>query len=326
MMFDRPGAAAELNRLGAAGIPCIFIIDFEMEAPLVLPLREVRADAILYDFRGKRNFTASTGAISEGIELFPRPVPFERYEEMFQTVFRHIDAGNSYLVNLTVPTPVESPHSLRDIFHASAAKYRLLVEGRFVVFSPECFVRMEDGMIATFPMKGTIDAAVPDAEQTILTDPKEAAEQVTVTDLLRNDLSMVASDVAVKSFRYTERIRSTGRELIQVSTCIEGRLPADYPDRLGDILFALLPAGSVTGAPKRKTLGIIRSAENGPRGYYTGIAGIFDGRAVDSCVLIRFIESSGGTLVYRSGGGITAGSEPRKEYQELLDKIYVPVA
>jgi para-aminobenzoate synthetase component 1 len=89
-------------------------------------------------------------------------------------------------------------------------------------------------------------------------------------------------------------------------------------------LFALLPAGSISGAPKVKTLEIIKNAENYERGYYTGTAFYFDGDNLDSCVLIRFIEQTEKGWVYKSGGGITIYSDARKEYQEILDKIYVP--
>ena len=77
--------------------------------------------------------------------------------------------------------------------------------------------------------------------------------------------------------------------------------------------------------PKRKTLEIIREAEGGPRGYYTGVAGYFDGATLDSCVMIRFIEQDQEKFYYRSGGGITSQSDPEKEYQEMKDKVYLPI-
>jgi para-aminobenzoate synthetase component I len=102
-------------------------------------------------------------------------------------------------------------------------------------------------------------------------------------------------------------------------------LPVNYREQLGDILCALLPAGSVSGAPKAKTLEIIREAEGEDRGYYTGVFGYFDGTNLDSAVMIRFIEHNQGEYYYRSGGGITTQSQAENEYQEVLDKIYVPV-
>jgi len=89
--------------------------------------------------------------------------------------------------------------------------------------------------------------------------------------------------------------------------------------------MALLPAGSVSGAPKKKTLEIIAENETDPRGYYTGVFGIFDGENVDSAVMIRYIEKSGDKLWYRSGCGITNQSECASEYKEMIDKVYVPI-
>ena len=97
-----------------------------------------------------------------------------------------------------------------------------------------------------------------------------------------------------------------------------------WEENFCDILFKLLPAGSISGAPKQKTLEIIDGVEIKDRGFYTGVFGLFDGKNVDSGVSIRFIEKENGKFWYRSGGGITALSSAEKEYQELIDKIHVP--
>ena len=113
--------------------------------------------------------------------------------------------------------------------------------------------------------------------------------------------------------------------MLQVSSEITGNLPSDYRNRLGEILVKLLPAGSISGAPKPKTLEIIQKAEGEKRGYYTGIFGYFDGHQLDSGVMIRFIEKAAEKYFYRSGGGITTQSISSLEYQEAIDKVYVPV-
>jgi para-aminobenzoate synthetase component 1 len=87
----------------------------------------------------------------------------------------------------------------------------------------------------------------------------------------------------------------------------------------------MLPAGSVTGAPKLETVRIIKESENYERGWYTGIFGVFDGKSLDSGVMIRFIEKKGNDFYFKSGGGITYMSDPLKEYEELITKVYVPV-
>lgn len=173
-------------------------------------------------------------------------------------------------------------------------------------------------------MKGTIDATIPDAVNKILSDFKETAEHNTIVDLLRNDLSLSSHSVHVKRFRYIDHIKNRFRNILQVSSEIEGRLPDNYHEHLGDIICPMIPAGSVSGAPKSATVNLIRNAEREPRGFYTGVFGYYDGNTLDSGVLIRFIESHNGQLYYRSGGGITAYSQCADEYDEVLKKIYLP--
>jgi para-aminobenzoate synthetase component 1 len=91
---------------------------------------------------------------------------------------------------------------------------------------------------------------------------------------------------------------------------------------IGAIIFSLLPAGSISGAPKKKT---VEKAENYPRNYFTGIFGIFDGNNLDSAVMIRFIENINDEFYFKSGGGITFMSNPESEYQEMINKVYVPI-
>ena len=136
---------------------------------------------------------------------------------------------------------------------------------------------------------------------------------------------MVAKNVKVERFQYIDHIKTHRNELFQMSSEISGELPENYLDNLGDIIFKMLPAGSITGAPKAKTIEVIKEAEQYNRGFYTGVFGIFDGENIDSGVMIRFIEKTDEGLVYKSGGGITAKSKCDEEYQELIDKIYIPV-
>jgi para-aminobenzoate synthetase component 1 len=173
-------------------------------------------------------------------------------------------------------------------------------------------------------MKGTIDASVENAKEKILSDEKEMAEHIMVVDLLRNDLSIVAKNIQVEDFRYIEHLKTGNKELLQVSSKITGQLPDEWRDDFGNIITALLPVGSITGTPKRSTIQIIESIEDYDRGFFTGIFGYFDGKDFDSAVMIRFIEKSDEGLIYKSGGGITIESDSRSEYQEMLDKIYIP--
>jgi para-aminobenzoate synthetase component 1 len=313
-----------MNRYGKEGTPFIFIVDFEMQMPLVMPVEDVRQEAILYNFNG---FTNQPDNIFPGtafsFEKFP--VGEDKYKKSFDLVMKHLRFGNSYLTNLTFPTRIRTNLSLPQLYHLSQARYKIHYSGLFTVFSPEIFVQVRDGYIFSYPMKGTIDASIPDAERIILRDEKELAEHNTIVDLIRNDLSMVSDHVRVIRFRYIDRLRTTHKDLLQVSSEIRGELPVNYREQIGTILFTLLPAGSVSGAPKKKTVEIIREAETYNRGYYTGVAGHFDGTDLDCGVLIRFIEKTPEGLVYKSGGGITVRSMLKKEYCEMIDKVYVPI-
>jgi len=314
----------EMNRLGRERIPFLFVIDFEMGTPILLPLESVRVENILFNVNGFSNYT--TPIISPRKIFFKKnPVSINEYTIAFNKVLQNINLGNSYLVNLTFPTEIETNLSLKEIFYLSVAPYKLFAEDKFVVFSPESFVRIFNGKIFSFPMKGTIDASIPMASELILNDEKEKAEHTTIVDLIRNDLSMVSQNVKVERFRYIELIRTIEKDLYQVSSEISGEPPNDYHSNLGSIIFELLPAGSISGAPKKKTVEIIKDAENYKRGFYTGIFGYFDGNNLDSAVMIRFIEKIGDKLFYKSGGGITARSKLELEYQEMIDKVYVPI-
>jgi len=301
----------------------LFILDYRLKTAILLPIEECLKYGILFDIEGVSNAPESADHID--IQLKKNPIPFAEYLKSFQQIQTAIQKGNSYLANLTCSTPIEANASLSEIFGQSAAPYKLLFMNQFLVFSPECFVKISQGKISTFPMKGTIDASLDGAEELLMRNEKETAEHATIVDLLRNDLSRVASNVQVEKYRYIERINTSGKSLLQMSSVISGDLPPSHRDTLGDLILELLPAGSICGAPKQSTLNIIEKAESHERGFYTGVFGIFDGESLNSGVMIRFIENQGGQLFYKSGGGITAKSDPWEEYQELIDKIYVPL-
>lgn len=255
------------------------------------------------------------------------PQSYKSYHSGFKVIMNHIRRGDSFLLNYTQPTRVETNLTLEELFYTSQARYKVHLKGVFTCFSPETFVTIdEQGIISSFPMKGTADTSDENAEALLMADSKEIAEHHTIVDLIRNDLSRVADKVNVEKFRYTERIRTNQKELIQVSSKISGKLPKDWQSHIGDIFSKLLPAGSVTGAPKRKTVEIIKKAENYERGWYTGIFGIYDGKTVESAVLIRFIEDQNGETIFKSGGGITFQSDCSDEYNEMIKKVYVPFA
>lgn len=319
-------AIQKMNDLGKQGKPFLFIIDYEMKQPIVLTLEEVEEQHIFYKINNETNFSFDKSSYEKPLYLEKYPINFSEYEYSFNIVKNHLLRGDSFLINLTKPTPIKINLSLQEIFQRSRAKYQLYFQDKFVLFSPEIFVKIQDGIISSHPMKGTILASFPNAETEILSNQKEFAEHTTIVDLIRNDISMVADKVWVEKFRYLSRVHTHEGDLIQVSSEICGQLPDDYAENIGTLLFKLLPAGSITGAPKPQTMNIIKEAENYDRGYYTGVFGMFDGKNLDSSVMIRFIEKQkDGSLIFKSGGGITVFSDPRAEYQEMIDKVYLPI-
>ena len=374
----------KINRLASQDEPFLFVINYQGDKAFIRQLSDINPEECLFDFEGRGNFSDEMKNNSEKIAEISwqiAPPLYEDYERSFDIVKNNIMAGNSYLTNLTCKVPVSCNLSLEDIFNQAKGKYKLLLRRKrnqaedkaqqkeeeeaqnkadkkeenieeisnpFVCFSPETFVRIKNGRIYSYPMKGTLDASLPDAEKQLMEDRKEAAEHATIVDLIRNDLSRVAENVRVDKYRYIDVLHTNKGDILQTSSEISGRLPEDYRQHLGEILDAQLPAGSITGAPKDKTMQIIHEAEGYDRGFYTGIMGIYDQGEFNSAVMIRFIEEENSPvdfeadgeknfkanegkepkesreLYFKAGGGITSKSDCRREYEEVIQKIYLP--
>lgn len=321
-MKTRDEALGLMNEWGARGVPFLFFTDFEGERVFLEKINALDPERLSFNFNGETNQPENNQG---SLALSKTPIRIETFALAFNKVIEEIKYGNSFLTNLTFETPIEISGSLRDVFDRSKAKYKLLFDDQFVCFSPESFVQIHKNVIRSFPMKGTIDADIEKASEIILNDPKETAEHVTIVDLIRNDLSLVAKNVRVERFRFIDEIQTGKGELLQVSSEVVGDLSVNWRSAIGDILFALLPAGSICGAPKPKTVDIIKRVETNDRGFYTGVCGLFDGESLDSGVMIRFIEQKANGLIYKSGGGITGMSKMETEYREYIDKIYVPI-
>ncbi|MDX2432790.1 MAG: aminodeoxychorismate synthase component I [Bacteroides sp.] len=322
--YSREDSISLMNRFGRSGSPFMFLISFTGEGNIVVPMNEAAPGGFCLEMPGLKNH--DLGELEkEAISFTKLPVDRERYKEAFFLVKDQILYGNSFLLNLTFPTRVKCSYTLEEIFRGSKAPFKLFLEDELVVFSPERFVRIEGTTITSNPMKGTIDANIPGAQGRLISDLKEDAEHNTIVDLIRNDLSIIASDVKVNRFKYIDRIRTHQGELLQMSSEISGTLPENFQSRLGSKIFSLLPAGSICGAPKKRTLEIIRSAEKYERGYYTGVFGYWDGTILDSAVAIRYIEKNENRLNFKSGGGITFQSNCDHEYDEMVNKVYVPI-
>jgi len=253
----------------------------------------------------------------------------EEYLAAVDAALRYIAAGDVYQVNLAqrfVAAGSPEPAALfAELQRRHAVPFAAYVDGGDFVLvsnSPECFLTVRDGELATFPIKGTrgrggeahADAAL---ARELAMDPKERAEHVMIVDLERNDLGRVCRTGSV---RVDELARvHTFPSLHHMVSRVSGRLRPDAT--LGDILRATFPGGSITGAPKIRAMEIIDALEPVTRGFYTGAIGFvaLDGQAVFN-LAIRTAVATAHTLTYHAGGGIVADSIPAREYDETLLK------
>ncbi len=316
--FDRMDALSEKR------MPFFFIVDFLMQNVEVYTIPDLDNNDISISFPKFRHYCCEEAVeVSLNMQAFPETI--RDYQIGFETVQDNLKFGNSYLMNYTRKTEIKVDRTLSEIFSLAEAKYKVLYKDKFVFFSPETFIEIVDDGIFTHPMKGTIDASLPHAAEVLKNDIKEKAEHYTVIDLLRNDLSMVADNVKLDEFQRIDFIKTKQKNLYAMSSEISGIVKPEFKGKVGSIMKTLLPAGSILGAPKRKTLEILLEAEKYDRGFYTGVCGWFDGNNLDSCVMIRFMEKEDDKLYFKSGGGITHLSKLEDEYEEMKNKIYVPV-
>lgn len=321
MWYEAKEGFEAINALGASKTPFLFVIGYDKSKIFCTPLKSLD-EGIYYKIEDVRNFAPQKRNIP--YTFSKSPIGFDLYQKALNAVQEEIRCGNTYLLNLTFKTPIQTNLTLKEIFIFAKAKFKLYFQDKFICFSPERFVKIENNTISTYPMKGTIDAAIPNAKELILADEKEMAEHIMIVDLMRNDLGTIASSVKVERFRYIDKIKAGSKALLQVSSHIKATLDPNWHRHIGTLLDRITPAGSITGTPKKKTVEIIERIEDYDRGFYTGVFGIFTGASLNSAVMIRFIERENGKLFYKSGGGITIDSVAKDEYEELIDKIYLP--
>jgi para-aminobenzoate synthetase component I len=307
-----------LNKKGSKKEPFLFLLSYDLQSFYIENLENKN---IKYELNSFEN------SFKDDYFFEKFPISFKEYKNKFEKIIEEIEAGNSYLLNLTSKTKINTNLSLDEIYENSNALLKLRVKNdkdNFVCFSPEKFIEIFDNKVYTYPMKGTINANIKNAKKLLLNSEKELSEHTMAVDLLRNDLGKISKNIKVEDFRFVEEIQLKEKSLYQTSSKISGNLEEIWQETLGDILLNLLPAGSITGTPKKSTIEILKKIEDYDRGFYTGIFGIFDGNSLQSFVLIRFIEEINGELFFKSGGGITLLSDINLEYEELINKVYLP--
>ena len=188
--------------------------------------------------------------------------------------------------------------------------------------SPETLVKLEDGVLHTFPLAGTRPRGKTEAEdkvleEELLSDPKELAEHNMLVDLGRNDLGKLSKfgTVTVEKYMSVERYS----HVMHIGSTVRGELRDDR-DAL-DAIAAVLPAGTLSGAPKIRACEIIHELEQNKRGIYGGAIGYIDFTGnMDTCIAIRLAFMKSGRVFVRAGAGIVADSIPENEYQECINK------
>jgi para-aminobenzoate synthetase component 1 len=326
IFYTSEEVARFMDDYSSRGMPYLFAFDYELNEGLFIESPHNQSE-VLFKFSNGTNFRRDfiIENSQEHLKILHTDT-LDTYRNKFNIIIQGLSRGDSYLANLTCKSRISTDLDPIMILSSTYSPFALYVPDRFLSFSPERFVKVENGIISSFPMKGTIDANIPYAESSILNNYKESSEHATITDLIRNDIGMVSDNVWVERYRYIDKISTDRGEILQVSSDIRGRLKQEFSNSLGSLILSLLPAGSISGAPKRSTVELIAKAEFIPRGFYTGIAGFFDGNSLDSAVLIRYIEfDKEGGIFYRSGGGITINSNVEEEYAEMINKIYLPL-
>ncbi|MCF6185579.1 MAG: aminodeoxychorismate synthase component I, partial [Bacteroidales bacterium] len=236
-MFNKENTVKIMNEFGKKKLPFLFIIDFDFKNSIILRANAIDESKIKYSFNSELNNKVKK--LNNKIDFKIIPPSFNEFEKAFNRVQKEIKAGNTYLLNLTFSSEIKGNFDLYDVYESAKAPYKLWLKDKFTVFSPETFIKITESKIFSYPMKGTLDADIPDAKNIILNDRKETAEHYTIVDLIRNDLNQIAKNVKVVRFRYIDKIRTNRKNLLQLSSEISGELPADYYKNIGTILDKL---------------------------------------------------------------------------------------
>ena len=253
----------------------------------------------------------------------------EQFCAMVEKARHHIHEGDIFQIvlsnRLAAPFKGSLLNTYRVLRMVNPSPYMFYFSGLDVEVagaSPETLVKLEDGILHTFPLAGTRprgkNAAEDKAlEQELLADEKELAEHNMLVDLGRNDLGKISEFGSVE----VEKLHSIERysHVMHIGSTVRGKIRPDK-DAL-DAIAAVLPAGTLSGAPKIRACQLIGELENNKRGIYGGAIGYIDFTGnMDTCIAIRIAYKKNGQVFVRSGAGIVADSNPEKEYQECINK------
>ena len=286
--------------------------------------KEIAAMARLLESTVKADFKP----LSLKSELTPARSEKE-YEAMVEKAKHHIHEGDIFQVVLSNPLTAKASGSIFDVYRllrvTNPSPYMFYFTSNDVEIagaSPETLAKLQNGKVYTFPLAGTRPRGKTNEEDQALEeelkqDEKELAEHNMLVDLGRNDLGRVSRLGTVKVTSYHEILRYS--HVMHIGSTVEGRL-RDDKDAI-DVIDSVLPAGTLSGAPKLRACEIIEAAEKRKRGIYGGAIGYLDFSGnMDTCIGIRLAYKKKGVLCIQSGAGIVADSVPANEYRECLNK------
>ncbi len=275
--------------------------------------------------KGKKKEETAGHLIGEVTPLFNK----ETYCEMVEKAKHHIHEGDIFQIVLSnrLSAPFEGSllNTYRVLRTINPSPYMFYFSGTDVEVagaSPETLVKLENGVLHTFPLAGTrprgkTEAEDKDLEEELLADEKELAEHNMLVDLGRNDLGKISKFGTVQ----VEKLHSIERysHVMHIGSTVRGEIKEEC-DGL-DAIEAVLPAGTLSGAPKIRACQLIGELENNKRGIYGGAIGYIDFTGnMDTCIAIRIAYKKNGKVFVRSGAGIVADSIPEKEYEECINK------
>lgn len=273
---------------------------------------------------GKKSFEGGK-LLGEVTPLFSK----DEFSDMIGKAKHHIHEGDIFQIVLSNRLQANFEGSLFDTYRVlrtvNPSPYMFYFSGTDVEVagaSPETLVKLEDGILHTFPLAGTrprgkSEKEDKELETELLADEKELAEHNMLVDLGRNDLGKISKfgSVIVEKFHSIERYS----HVMHIGSTVRGEIRPEY-DAL-NALEAVLPAGTLSGAPKIRACQLIEELENNKRGIYGGAIGYIDFTGnMDTCIAIRLAYKKNGKVFIRSGAGIVADSDPDKEYMESINK------
>ncbi len=327
MLFDKVIAFDHLRQ------KLIIIVNVDLaqgEASYHKAERDIREITDLLK-NGKEKIEETGHLTSEVTPYFNR----EEYCQMVEKAKDHIREGDIFQIVLSNRLEADYKGSLLNTYRVlrtlNPSPYMFYFSGTDVEVagaSPETLVKLEDGVLHTFPLAGTRPRGRTDEEDLaleadLLQDEKELAEHNMLVDLGRNDIGRISKFGSVKVEKYHEILRFS--HVMHIGSTVRGEIRPDR-DAL-DAIDSLLPAGTLSGAPKLKACQLINDLENNKRGIYGGAIGYIDFTGnLDTCIAIRIAYKKNGKVFIRSGAGIVADSVPDKEYQECLNKARAVVS